>query len=119
MTSECRHVAKCAENFHKFTEYTHFLSVTKKWLVLTEQSIHSIVSTHYDVLLCKLQTTDVFRHSTSVGRRRQMCGKLSQIHTVHSLFECYKKSYLWIDWTINSWYGFNSLVMSSYINNKL
>ena len=39
-------VAKCVENFHKFTQNTHFLSVTKKSLVFTEQSIHGKVSTH-------------------------------------------------------------------------
>ena len=40
--------AKCVENVHKFTKYTHFLSV----LVLIEQSIHGKLSTHLDVLLC-------------------------------------------------------------------
>ena len=39
-------------NFHKFTRYTHFLSVEQKMTSL-EQSIHGMVSTHYDVLLCK------------------------------------------------------------------
>ena len=39
-------VAKCVENVHKFTQFTQFLSVTKKRLVLTEQSIHGKVSTH-------------------------------------------------------------------------
>ena len=33
-------VAKGVENFHKFTQYTHFLSVTKKSLIFTEQSIN-------------------------------------------------------------------------------
>ena len=45
-------VAKYMEIFHKFTQYTHFLSVTKKCLVFTEQSIHGKVSTRYYVLLC-------------------------------------------------------------------
>ena len=39
-------VAKCEENVHKFTQFTHFLSVTKKRLVLIEQSIDGKVSTH-------------------------------------------------------------------------
>ena len=34
------------ENIHKFTQYTYFLSFTKKWLVLPEQSIHGKHSTH-------------------------------------------------------------------------
>ena len=38
-------VAKCVENAHKFTQFTHFLSDTKKRLVLIEQSIHGKVST--------------------------------------------------------------------------
>ena len=45
-------VAKCVENVHKFIQFSHFLSVTKKRLVLIEQSIHGKVSTHYDVHLC-------------------------------------------------------------------
>ena len=40
-------VAKCVENFQKFTKYTHFLSV----LVRIEQSIRGKLSTHKDVLL--------------------------------------------------------------------
>ena len=39
-------VAKCVENVQTFTQNTHFFSVTKKRLVLTEQSIHGKVSTH-------------------------------------------------------------------------
>ena len=38
------------ENIHKFTQYTDYLSITKK-VVMTEQSIHGNVSTHKDVLL--------------------------------------------------------------------
>ena len=40
------------ENIHKFTQYTDYLSITKK-VVITEQSIHGNVSTHKDVLLCE------------------------------------------------------------------
>ena len=36
-------IAKCVENVHKFTQFTHFLQ--KKRLVLIEQSIHGKVST--------------------------------------------------------------------------
>ena len=40
------------ENIHKFTQYTDYLSITKK-VFMTEQSIHGNVSTHKDVLLCE------------------------------------------------------------------
>ena len=42
MCSDSVDDAKCVENVHKFTKYTHILSL----LVLIEQSIHSNVSTH-------------------------------------------------------------------------
>ena len=54
------------ENIHKFNQYTDYLSITKKGVVMTEQSIHGNVSTHKDVLLCEEQTTDVLSHWTSV-----------------------------------------------------
>ena len=40
-------------------------------------------------------------------RRRQMCGKSSQIHPEHWLFLCYKKIACF-DWTIYLWQAFNS-----------
>ena len=40
------------ENIHKFTQYTDYLSITKK-VVMTEQSIHGYLSTDKDVLLCE------------------------------------------------------------------
>ena len=39
-------IAKCGENFHKFTQYTHSLSVTKNDLSWLTQSSHGKVSTH-------------------------------------------------------------------------
>ena len=41
------------ENIHKFTQYTDYLCITKKKVVVTEQSIHGNVSIHKDVLLCE------------------------------------------------------------------
>ena len=41
---QCR--SRICENIHKFTQYTHFLSVTQQWLVLPKQSIHGKLSTH-------------------------------------------------------------------------
>ena len=56
-------IAKCV---HTLIHDTHFWTVTKTWLVFTEQSIHCKVSTHLDVILCQEQTTDVSSNWTSV-----------------------------------------------------
>ena len=96
-------VAKCAENVHKFTQFTHFLSVTKNdlsWLnnlFVARFQLSSISSYAKN----KLQMSSVTQHQC---RWRQMCGKCSQIHQVHSLFvrTC-------PDWTIYSCQTFNSL----------
>ena len=45
----------------------------------------------------KLQMCSVTQHQC---RRRQMCGKCSQIHTVHSLFVRYKKRFVLIEQSI-------------------
>ena len=58
-------VAKCGKYFQIHPENSLFVCY-KKLLILPEQSIHGKPSTHKDVLLCKEQTTDVLRHSTSV-----------------------------------------------------
>ena len=63
----------------------------------------------------KLQMCSVTQHQC---RRRQMCGKCSQIHPVHSLFVHLQKTTC-LHWTIYSWKGFNSHRMSSYVKNKL
>ena len=44
-------VAKNVENVQKFTQFTHFCPLQKRF-VLIEQPIHGKVSTHVDVLLC-------------------------------------------------------------------
>ena len=46
----------------------------------------------------KLQMCSDTQHQC---RRRQMCGKLSQIHTVHSLFVSYKKLLVLTEQSIN------------------
>ena len=46
MCSVSQHQCKRHQMCGNFTQYTQFFSVTKKWLVLTEQSIHGKVSTH-------------------------------------------------------------------------
>ena len=83
-------VAKFVEKFHKFTQYTHFLSVTKNdlsWLnylfMARFQLIRMSSNAKNKLLMCS-----VTQHQC---RRRQLCASLSQIHPVHSLFVCYKK----------------------------
>ena len=97
-------VAKCLENVHKFNQFTHFLSVTKNdlsWLNNLFMARFQLIkmSSHAKK---KLQMCSVTQHQC---RWRQMCGKCSQIHLVHSLFvrTC-------PDWTIYSWQTFNSIV---------
>ena len=82
-------VAKCLENVHKFNQFTQFLSVTKKDLsllnILFMASFQLIRMTSYaknKILMCS-----VTQHQC---RSRQMCGKCSQIHPVHSHFDRYK-----------------------------
>ena len=62
----------------------------KKLLVLTKQSYHGKESTHYmsSYDKNKQQMGSVKQHQF---RRRQMWGKFSQNHIVHSLFIRYKK----------------------------
>ena len=93
-------VAKCVENVHKFTQYTHFLSVTKTtcldWTIYSWQGFNSIRMSSY--AKNKQQMCSVTQHQC---RRRQMCGKCSQIHPVHSLFVRYKKRHVLIEQSIH------------------
>ena len=85
----CVDVAKCVENVHKFTQFTHFLSVTKNDL-----------SWFYNLVMARFQLNRMSSYANNIQLmfsviqhqcwRRQMCGKRSQIHPVHSLFVCYK-----------------------------
>ena len=83
-------VAKCMENVHISIHYTHFWTVTKNDL----SSLNNLLMAKLQLIgLCsyatnKLQMCSVTQHQC---RRRQMCGKCSQIHPVHSLFVRYKK----------------------------
>ena len=83
-------VAKCVENVHQFTQYTHFLSVTKYYLCC----LNNLFMARFQLIRMssyatkKLQMCSVTQHQC---RRRQMCGKCSQIHKVHSIFVRYKK----------------------------
>ena len=93
-------VAKCVVNVHKFTQFTHFLSIRKSdlsWLknLFMKRFLLNRMSTS---VKNKLQMCSVTQHQC---RRRQMCGKCSLIHPVHSLFVCYKKWLVLIEQSIH------------------
>ena len=101
-------VAKCVVNVHKFTKFTHFLSVTKSdlpWLknIFMERFLLNRMSTY---VMNKLQMCSVTQRQC---RRHQMFGKCSRIQPVHSLFDRYKRTTCPY-WIIYSWQGFNSIV---------
>ena len=77
-------VAKCVENFQKFTQYFHFLSVTKKDLsclinlFMARFELNSVSSYAKN----KLQMCSVSQHQC---KHCQMCGKFSQVHLLFVL----------------------------------
>ena len=95
-------VAKCVENVHKLytLQFTHFLSVTKNDL----SWLNNLFMARFQLIRMssyaknKLQMCSVTQHQC---RRRQMCGKCSQIHPVHSLFVRYKKRLVLIEQSIH------------------
>ena len=96
-------IAKCMVNVHKFTQFTHFLCVTKNdlsWFNNLFMARFQLIRMSFYAKI-KLQMCSVTQHQC---RWRQMCRKCSQVHQVHSLFvrTC-------PDWTIYSWRTFNSL----------
>ena len=97
---QCRRRQMCGKCSH-INSLHSLLDCYKKRLVFTEQSFHGNVSTE---LVCpsyaknKLQMCSVTQHQC---RRRQMCGKCSQIHPVHSLFVRYKKRLVLIEQSIH------------------
>ena len=96
----CVDVAKCVENVHTLIHYTHFWIVTKKDL----SSLNNLFMEKFQVIRMssyaknKLQMCSVTKHQC---RRRQMCGKFSQIHPVHSLFDRSKKRLVLIEQSIH------------------
>ena len=109
-------VAKCLENIHKFTQFTHFLSVPKNYmswlnnLFMARFQLNSM-STY---VKNKLQIFSVTQHQC---RRRQMCGKCFLINSLHSHLDCYKKDLS----SLNNQFiaRFQLISMSSYAKNKL
>ena len=93
-------VAKCVENVHTLIHYTPFWTVTKKDL----SSLNNLFMAKFQLMRMssyaknKLQMCSVTQHQCI---RRQMCGKCSQIHPVHSLFVRYKKQLVLIEQSIH------------------
>ena len=107
-------VVKCVETFHKFTQYTHILSVTKSKL----SSLNNLFMVRFQLIRMsslvknKLQMVTLYQ-----CWRRQMWGKYSQIHPVHSLFICYKNDLSWLNNIFMV--RFQLISLSSYAKNKL
>ena len=82
-------IAKCVENFRKFTQYTHFLSVAKNDL----SWLNNLFMARFQLIRMssyaknKIQMCSVTQHQC---RHRHICRKLSQIHPVHSLLSVTK-----------------------------
>ena len=109
-------VAKCVENVQKFTQFTHFLSVTKNdlsWLNNLFMAKFQLISMS-SYAKNKLQMCSVAQHQC---RRCQMCGKCSHINSLHSLLDCYKKRLVFTEQSIH--WKFQVIRMSSYAKNKL
>ena len=113
---QCRRSQMRAKVSQVHTVHSLFICY-KKWPVLTEQSIHGKVSTHWGcplMLKNKLLMCSVTQHQF---RRRQMWGTFSQIHPVHTLFVCYKKGLVLSEQSIQC-VMFQDMRMSSYARNK-
>ena len=109
-------VAKCVENVQKFTKFTHFLSITKNDL----SWLNNLFMANFQLTRMssyaknKLQMCSVTQHQC---RRRQMCGKCSNINSLHSLWTVTKKDLS----SLNNLFmaNFQLTRMSSYAKNKL
>ena len=105
-------VAKCVENVHKFTQFTHFLSVTKhdlSWLNNLFMARFLLIRMS-SYAKNKLQMCSVTQHQC---RWRQICRKCSQIHQEDSLCP-------FLSWLNNPFMAeFQLIRMSSYAKNKL
>ena len=93
-------VAKCVENVHTLIHYTHFWTVTKKDL----SSLNNLFMANFQLIRKssyaknELQMCSVTQHQC---RHRQICGKCSKIHQIHSLFVRYKKRLVLIEQSIH------------------
>ena len=94
-------VAKCVEKFLKFTQYTHFLSLTKNdlsWMIYLFMARFQLIRMS-SYAKNKLQMCSVTQHQC---RCRQIYAKCSQIHPLHLIFIYYKK---WLVFTEPSIHG--------------
>ena len=89
-------------NFHKFTQCTHFLSVTKNDL----SWLNNLFTVRFQLIRMssyaknKLQMCSVTQRTISVDVAK--CGKIFTNSPRTLTFVCYKK-WLDLDWTIHSW----------------
>ena len=84
------YVAKFVVNVHKFTQFTHFLSVT----IMARFQLISMSSYTKN----KLQMCSDTQHQC---RCHQMCGKCSHINSLPSLLDCSKKWLVFTEQSIN------------------
>ena len=109
-------VAKCVEKFHKFTQYSHFLSVTNNdlsWVNYLFMARFQHISISFDdnnqLLMCSVTQHQCTRH--------QMCGKVSQIHPVTSLWSVTENDLSWLNNLLMA--RFEHISISSDDKNKL
>ena len=96
--------AKCVENVHKFTQFTHFLSVTKNvlsWL----NNLFMARFQHFSMSSYAKNKLQMCSLTQPRCRRHQICGKFSHINSLHSLLDCSKK---WLVFTEQSIHGKDS-----------
>ena len=102
------------ENFHKFTQYTQFLSITKMtslaWTIYSWKAFNSLGSP----LL--LRTNNRCVASLNISVEVAKCGKFSQIHLEHSHLSVTKNDLS----RLNNLFmvSFQLIRMSSYAKNK-
>ena len=103
-------------NVHKFTQFTHFLSVPKNDM----SCLNNLFMARFKLnrmstfVKNKLQMCSVTQHQC---RRRQMCGKCSHINSLHSLLDCYKNDLSSLNNLFMERFLLNK--MSTYVKNKL
>ena len=100
MQHQCRRRQMCGKFSHINSLHSLFWTVTKKDL----SSLNNLFMAKFLLIRMssypknKLQMCSVIQHQC---RRRQMCGKCSQIQPVHSLFVRYKKRLVHIEQSIH------------------
>ena len=108
-------VAKCGEKFHKFTLYTHFLSVTKNdlsWMTIYSWVLDSL---EYPLML---ETNYRCVQPTNIRIDVAKCGEKFHKLTLYTHFLSVTKNNL--SWQINTFMvRFLLISMSSYAKNKL